>query len=674
MESPFLKALELRKNKNSKKYKENFTSLPDIKINNHQFFKDETFSGFLLHVTRVLGFDCKTDTPIILYKDNGYVTIQSEKYSKWNDSYKNRNIIRHYKSYTNRWRYSKLVEVPIELYHFEQTVINKEGQRELLPEVKKKYSFKYHEEIEKMKESLKGDDVTFEQKQLMKKTVISERLKFNNVSLREYQYSEILCIDIDTHNYELFSDNCPNPIEVYENFSLAILKELKSLPVNLLLFERSKIGRGIHAYVKLENIHNKEIVKSRVKTFLEERFQNISVEFRSKTKSLRLPFTYDYEFINIDTLKKENKLKKKIKIVLERFEVDAPVTNDSLIKFLDLKICTTKKENKPFQKVYIFERDKIFPIKLKQATFSITEGNRIGGEGVLWDIAFYSVRMGYTLSQFIDLVNASQVSSKDLAEWSNTKKYYQLSKIFDFASAKYNVGYSDKYKFHNIPGKSKPSSFISNLHLLTDNQKENINFLIDRILYEKIKTNGDNKWLRTTISDCRVVFPELIGKILFEKSNPRKVNQRVSSSLYLTKEKAEDLTVGTQFPKEYLEALKSYYPSLSRNIHHIFSIFKESFLEIYYHKSNPSTYYIPSLGSSIQYLSNEVLSFFVLSNTLLSNQFRKVSELFLDWYDKLDLVRFLFLLKTLSNHTYLCSWVLLFGSRYGPRLPSERRI
>ena len=577
-----------------------YESLPEHKINNKAFLRNkEDYKSYLVHLTKILGFDCRPSTPLVLYKTSGYISVSKEKYEHWNKSYKNRKILRHYGSHLNRSRYIKIKKNnPIH-------IVDKHGEIKKTIEPKKQYRFEYHEALTNFYRENCNSIMTPEQKTWAKKTIVCGILKFNNLALREYPNSEIIAMDIDTHGGEIISKKSIRPISDYKEFSLKVLNELKQLPLNILLFERSKVGSGIHVYIKLENIHNKEVIKQSLKKILEYKFP-VKVEFRTKNKSLRLPFTYDYEFVNMDTFKTENKIKRKIGLILEKYKSPTPTGNVELTKLLDKKVYEfDPPERIEHPPTSIFKRGKLkLDAKFIESKFKITEGNRIGGDAVLWDVVYYSLRVGYNLEQFIDLVKRSNVSSKDLTKWDESKLRKELESIYKYSESKFNPNYKPKYGSYpssqnNTTGENK--GLISNLKFLNKVQSSNINYVIDSILYKKLNSEGDSKWLRSTIDDCRLIFPELMGKILFENLNPREINSDTRKKFRLTREKVEDLKVGHQFPKEYLSLLKGRYPSVRRNMKYLFSIFKNEFLQTYVHQSNGKTTYVPALKSSSQF-------------------------------------------------------------------------
>lgn len=569
---------------NKKRDFSKYETLPEYKVNNKRFFtkeKKNEYQGFLIHLTKILGFDCRHFTSLVLYRDKGYLTVSKDKFKYWNSSYKNRKIIKHYSSYLNKSRYLK---------------IKKKSEK------KGDFKIEYHNDLDSFYKDSYNSKMTIEQTNWTKKTIMANILKFNNVALKEFDNSEIIAMDIDTHGEEIINKNSKNPISDYNEFSLKVLNELKQLPLNILLFERSKIGSGLHVYIKLKNLHNKEIIKESLKKILESIFP-VTVEYRTKNKALRLPFSYDYEFVNIDSLKKETKIKRKLTLILERYQKEVLTSNEKLTDILNSLIPHEGYwDQEDLPKMNIFKRN-VLPKNVKkfiEKKFEITKGNRIGGEGIIWDVAFYSLRVGYSLDKFIDLVNTSNISSKDLTKWNDEKKRKELSLIYNFAKSKFNPNFKDYT--HYITCDSQPSEyFISNLSLLSDVQKNNINYTIDNLYYEKVNRDGDSKWLKIMIEDCKIIFPELIGKILFEEMNPREINKETRRKYRLTNQKMKDLKVGYQFSKNYLSLLKKQYPTIRRDINEIFKLFKESFLETYYHKSNPKTSYIPNFMSPTQY-------------------------------------------------------------------------
>ena len=602
-----------------------YESIPKFKIKNKSFLrKNDSNQGYLLHITKILGFDCRPSTPLVLYRDKGCVSVSKDTFKYWNSSYKNRKIMKHYSSYLNKYRYLKVKKESIE-----------------------KISLEYHKDLDSFYRESYNSKMTVEQKNWTKKTILCKLLKFNNLALREYPNSEILALDIDTHGEQIINKNSKNPISDYNDFSIKVLNELKQLPINILLFERSKIGSGLHVYLKLKNIHNKEIIKQSLKKMLENVFP-VTVEFRTKNKSLRLPFSYDYEFINIDSLKRETKIKRKLELILERYQTETLIDNEKLNDIIQSFIPHDGSwDCEDLPKMNIFKR-KVLAKNLKkfvEKKFEITSGNRIGGKGVIWNIAFYSLRVGYSLEQFIELVDKSNVSSKDLTNWSNTRKVKELTSIYDYAKSKFIHNFKD-YTYRTTCDSNSPDYLISNVPLLSKEQIDNLNYLIENIYYEKLNREGDSKWLRVMMEDCKIIFPELLGKILYEKQNPREIDKKVRKEYRLTKQKMKDLKVGYQFSKNYLNLLKKKYPSVKRSIGEIFKLFKKYFLETYYHKSNPTTSYIPNLLSSTQYL--------VLQNRLfILNRGFAINSLF---FKKGNISSSI--LSTNNNHTLICNRLL----------------
>lgn len=668
----FLKALELRKQKKRKEKTDKYdVPFPVGKTLSSSFLEsDKENSKYLLQLTKSLGFDCRPDTPLVVYKEDKYVSLSQSNCYRWNDSYKNRSIIRHYGSYKKTYRYIKLNKETNKFEYYGEVKKTKDS----IISIDLKYALMESPTNTIENENYQPNFLSYEQTKWLMHDSIGKVMKHNNIALKEYEYSEILAIDIDTHDADNFNNR--KPITQYKNISLEILKILKSLKMTVVLFERSKSSRGIHAYIKLKNIHNKEIIKDELKTYLEQKFPIIKVEYRTKTKSLRLPFSWDYEFVDLTTLKPVKLFKKKLEGTLKELKKEVSIDNDDLIKNIKESIKTEFPPISPHTYTYdhkesIFKKRETIKIEKPfiEKQFSITKGNRIGGDGILWDIAFYSIRIGYSLSQFIDLVERSNQSSSDLSSWSIDKKYKELKSVYDFATRHYTSKESINPKSPPISPhtnstkdeigthSNRPIEFISNIGLLSKEQLDNINIFIDRLYYDKLNKEGESKWLKHTIDDCRLVFPEFIGKMLFEDIYPRKL--KGSHTFNLTNTKKQDLLVGYQFPKEYLIALKSKY-SLNRDIKVLFDLFKECFLLIYKHKSNPKTYYVPSLCSSTQYIKKGTLIDFYILTALYKNALIS-KEVDLDFgYNSYDL-------DSIPKHTLLCDRVFDF-SRLGNRV------
>lgn len=510
------------------------------KLNNYNFITNPDVEDILIELSKFLGFDVSKNTTVTSYimELKGYSTI------------------------TTPIKHSQIRKKI--LYHYKSQFINKKH-------IKNKGIRHLHREkrIEELYNILKN----------------------RNVALREYPNSEIIGMDIDTHNYFtksktsilqrrfLFDELCEN---IYNTIK-------KDIPIPIIFIETSKIHRGLHIYFKLENRHNKLLIQEQIKLYLEKQFPNIVVEYRSKTHALRLPFSADYQYRDVNTFKKQIKLNKTILSPFKNIS-DTLLKNNDILTHLksltDPMILPLFPEDKcnPFYRPSKLTDNSPISYIPPTEKFKIYDGNRVGGDKTQWRLVNWCIHNKKSLEEFVQLSIDCNVNSKDLSSWKYSKILKECSSMYNFA--KKNFTPYDHYISIN-----KTNIFHSNLTLVTAKEKK----VIKSYLYKLKRILPNTKFKNRLLKESEICFSEFFGKIEYEILCPRKIfnNAKITSA------KRKDLLKGYQFPTTYLNKLKEHY-NIKGNIKTIFKLFRMYFLELVIH-SNGKTTYIPSLSSSTQY-------------------------------------------------------------------------
>lgn len=556
-------------------------------ISNTEYLQNNQKQFFDL--VRQLGFDCR--------KDKGASTI----YSKNSKSYY---TLQPENSYHKNFKYS------ITKKHLESSKKNRKSTSVYQGKKEGKFIFKSLPEIVNLNNKYKilkyyNKDIY----KLKKLEIIIPIMKHNNVAFREYDKTEIIAIDIDTHSFtENKLKNNSFKFEEFQKLSFNILNKLKELNLNVILYEDSKICRGIHAYIKLNNLQYKEKIKEYISEILTSEFKEIQVEYRNQNKSLRLPFAYDYNCRDIETFKIINKIYKKVNQSLNYYNKDC-IDNEEIYNVLQ-QICAKPKPI--LTKSNIFYKENVSKNKnIKLENFQITSGNRVSGNKTQWKLLGNCLLKNKSVHEFITLSKNCNIDSKDLNKWNDKKINKNLTQMFEYGQKNF-VKKEIKYKV------STNSTFVSSLNFISEKDEINLEKVIIKLKENIISNNQYNRQTERLLKDCNIFFLELIGKIKYEDSNSRKLSKEVIEDFRLTSQKRSDLLQGYQFPKEYLVKLKNHY-NLKSDINTLFKIFKDLFLDLYIHKNG--TTYIPILGSCKQYLTNDIFeNYFREKNNLIEKK------------------------------------------------------
>lgn len=421
-----------------------------------------------------------------------------------------------------------------------------------------------------------------------------DSMMHNIVALPSFKKrTPIIAIDIDTHSFPIGEDS----IELFNNFADDIRNYLlNELGLNIVLFERSRVCRGIHIYIKLKSIHNKELIEDCLKDIIEKKYSQVKVEYRNTNKPLRLPFCWDYENINIENGKIITSLTKSLNKCFNLMDEPIEQSNEDLsLKLIKLR----KKENRDYEnKIWIWDKRQFTTNRKKDFSWDtqITRGNRVSGEKIQWKLLNKCLLYGKSLNEFIDLSIQYRGTSKDLNEWSSKEISRRCSEMYSYALKSFN---ESKLK----AGQVHENTFYSNIGLLSKKDEEVLEYFISKMNFSTYQY-----WNNKKKKDAKIVFSEILGSIKWQELNDRKVlsskvteNPNGKMNGKIKSEKALDLEVGFQFSDEYFKKLKIFH-KIETNPRDLFNKFKEVFLELYIHK-NGSTY-IPVLHSCKQWIGS----------------------------------------------------------------------
>ena len=366
--------------------------------------------------------------------------------------------------------------------------------------------------------------------------------KKNNVAMYQHRKSKIILLDIDTHEKLVSKKNL-------KLTSLNIIEEFRTIfncpNFSPTLIQISKRKRGIHFYIPIDLQYDSievEYFLKYFKKYFEENNKDYTLEWRSETKAVRLPYTVDYS-----TYRYENE-----KLIRTTF------THLDKIKPIELNI---KKVNLVLENIYgkekfvIFERNSFFT-NSHSIDFSMYRGNRIKQHLAL---ARYCHRRNLSYEEYLELCNFYNKGSKDL----NLHFHKTCKKVWESTK-----NYSSKIS-------TISTSFISNLDKLSKKDIRNIKQVIFKNSnYFKHSSRLVQK------NEIEIFCKELFGYINYQETNPRKIRKKVR----ITKEKRNHMLVGYQFPINLQEEIIQAY-SLKSNRRKLFKIFTTFFMDQYKHNS-----------------------------------------------------------------------------------------
>ncbi|MCG6146481.1 hypothetical protein [Leptospira bandrabouensis] len=417
----------------------------------------------------------------------------------------------------------------------------------------------------------------------------------NNLSLRENFNSNILCIDIDTHdlnNHDIYRNHrIVHKNDYYRDLIQYLYHKLEVHPI---LCQISKLHRGIYLYYQTDVIRNKEKtklfdhIKETIYEFDKEyhcsksskkrrrEYKNITgVELRTSKHLNRLPLSFDYTVVD-ENFKEVRKIFKIFKLVANKVgnhilkydsikicnytEKDFNISDEEIKKLLVDSYSDDSEENgKQFN---IWSRPYNSKIKCSQIKVPIESGNKNKG---LFKLAylFHLSDKSHDHQSFYNLVCNNNESSSDVSTWFD---YHETEKQNNSKNIKKEIDWIPNYYGHiAMEGILKGSKdFLESSSSLLQRKNHKYDKLINHITLNSY----DEKLCKTIINELKPKFckkypfsylekivPEIISKIKYEANNPRIISKEAK----LKKETKLKLQKGTQFPRRFQDLVKEKY-------------------------------------------------------------------------------------------------------------------
>ncbi|WP_061285973.1 hypothetical protein [Leptospira interrogans] len=373
----------------------------------------------------------------------------------------------------------------------------------------------------------------------------AEFRKYKNLALSEHPNSDILYIDLDTHNPSYSN----LPFTSYVKFIESLLKEVEeNLGCVPVFCEISRVNRGAHIYYRVEDTWDKENVFLLIERVLKAKDNKIKLELRKEQgKGYRLSFAWDYLPYSIER-----------KTIIRSI----PLALKETLRILDSKLYRInyntasgvlyQNNTELLSESFISKIEGSGSIWKKERlskdggsnSFQITEGNRVGGEKTIFKVLNYCLSKGMDYEQTKEFCLTCNSGSKDLtaiAKNPNGKEEKELRILYEYCK----INFKSEYAPSGL-SKNEEKPFHSNLQYLT---------LID-LQWIEVETYKTVFRRTKTYETYKLIMKECIGKYNYDVFlNKRKI----SDSVRLKKEVKEKLCEGAQFPDEFFHRLKAHY-------------------------------------------------------------------------------------------------------------------
>ncbi|WP_078127245.1 hypothetical protein [Leptospira alexanderi] len=371
--------------------------------------------------------------------------------------------------------------------------------------------------------------------------------KLRNLALSEHPNSDILYIDLDTHN-STFSNFT---FTSYVKFIQRLLEEVElNLGCNPVFCEISRVNRGVHIYYRVQDTWDKEKIFLLIERVMKAADDRIKLELRKEQgKGYRLPFAWDYLPYSFERKEILRNIPYALKETLRMLDANLYKINyNTALGFLyqnNSELLTESLISKIEGNGLIWRKTRLNKEGESNYSFQITEGNRVGGEKTIFKVLNYCLSKGMDYEQTKEFCLNCNYGSKDLtaiAKNPNGKEEKELRTLYEYCKINFKSGYAP-----SSLGENEGKSFHSNLQYLTPIDLQ----WIDAQVYYTFD------YMRNKTYDTyKLVMKEIVGKYNYDVyGNKRKI----SDSVRLKKEVKEKLCEGAQFPDEFFHRLKAHY-------------------------------------------------------------------------------------------------------------------
>lgn len=227
------------------------------------------------------------------------------------------------------------------------------------------------------------------------KKEISDFRKIRNLGLSEHPNSDILYIDLDTHDSSFSEIQFNEYVEWIQRFLAEVRDDLGSIPV---FCEISRLNRGAHVYYQVEDTWDKEKIFLLIERVLRASDKRVKVEYRKGGgKGFRLPFAWDYLPYSFERKCVVRNIPKALSEALSlldsklykiNYEVATGILYQNNTELLSGALISKIEGTESFWEKTAYQNNQ------ESKTFEIHEGNRVGGEGTLFKVLNYCISKG----------------------------------------------------------------------------------------------------------------------------------------------------------------------------------------------------------------------------------------------------------------------------------------
>ncbi|EMJ94252.1 hypothetical protein [Leptospira alstonii] len=371
--------------------------------------------------------------------------------------------------------------------------------------------------------------------------------KLKNLALSEHPNSDILYIDLDTHNPTFSTLQFTSYVKFIQRLLEEVELNLGCVPV---FCEISRVNRGAHIYFRVQDTWDKDKIFILIERVMKAADSRIKLELRKEQgKGYRLPFAWDYlpysferkvVLRNIPYALKETLRILDSKLYMINYDTASGVLYQNNSELLSETFISKIEGSVSFWKKQRISKDG------KSNSFQITEGNRVGGEKTIFKVLNYCLSKGMDYEQTKDFCLTCNAGSKDLTAIVNNpngKEEKELKTLYEYCKINFKSEYAPTGLSEN-----ESKSFHSNLQYLTP---------IDLQWIDAQDYYNTFDYIRSKTCDTfKLVMKEVVGKHNYDVY----VNKRkISDSVRLKKEVKERLCEGAQFPDEFFHRLKAHY-------------------------------------------------------------------------------------------------------------------
>jgi len=442
-----------------------------------------------------------------------------------------------------------------------------------------------------------NDDGTADFRTITEDEMMLNLAKKRSIAVFQKRDSHVMRIDIDDHEHSGRSSYKANIA------AFCVLKDFRF--AEPLMIERSLENGGYHIYLRFDRPISDSVRLAYQESF-KERYRKyaVTIDVRGTNKALKLPCSATYEageILNLEELKNSGSSRIKLGqyqsvrlMILDTVDSvkQRTIPYSVLSEFVEPEemdepvALPAKKE----EKVSIFYRE--YPEgtgkKNIYTDFTITEGNRRSGEGMMKRLACYCVRNAISKEEFFQATKANNQGSKDLSIWSDEETKKECDRMYNW--------FEKKQLKKPVSWSSNQSGVYMNAAHLTPELNALAEVYSETAFRTYLRLGGRKNSLPDARRTFQVMAKEIIGRVIFESKFPRKVKENLHRL-----EKKEKLEVGVQFPRNYLQAIKEEY-SLKSDVVEVFNFIVKQGLLFYGYRHNKAGFcYNPKFASARQF-------------------------------------------------------------------------